>query len=309
MFYRIKDGLAQITPEQADGSGLTAGFVDVQTLGTLYERFGFAPSTVEACGSVNAYFRSGVEVYEDYIFTELRVAGVAGETDDCVALYLRRNEMLLVDIVDADGSTRRKFEAALRRCAAGQASVEKLLCCFIEALVAEAPRYIETTRNQIAAIEESILDEKVDKTLNHTLLSLKQELLRMHNYYDQLLDITETVEEDEMDLFTEKGLMIVSNLSEKLRRLREDIDALGSGVDHLQDAYTSVLDLELNNSMKFFTVLSMVFFPLTIIVGWYGMNFNSMPEFAWKYGYIYVIALSVIVVSVLTIFAKRRRWF
>ena len=307
MFYLVKEGLEQIPPEQVDGSRLTAGYVDVETLGKLYEQFGFAPSTVESCRSVNAYFRSGVEVYEDYIFTELRIAG-AEQPDDCVALYLQKNGMLLVDIDDKDGSTRGKFETALRRCAAGQATTEKLLCCFIEALVADAPRYIETTRNEIARLEERILDERSDRSLNRTLLGLKRELLQMHNYYDQLLDISETVEEDEYDLFTEKGLMAVSNLSEKLRRLREDIDALGSGVDHLQDAYTSALDLELNNTMKFFTVLSMVFFPLTIIVGWYGMNFEHMPEFAWKYGYVYVIVLSILVVAALTVYAKRKKW-
>ena len=39
------------------------------------------------------------------------------------------------------------------------------------------------------------------------------------------------------------------------------------------------------------------------------MNFNSMPEFAWKYGYIYVISLSVLVVAALMIYAKKKKWF
>ncbi len=308
MFYQLTQGIPQISAEKAKSAELFAGYVDVQTLQTLYTSFGFAPSTVEACGSVNAYFRSSVEVYEDYVFTELRIAG-AGQPDDCVALYLRKNGMLLVDIDDCDSSTRDKFQAAVRRCTAAQGTVEKLLCCLVETLVADAPRFIETTRNEIARIEEQILEEKADRSLNRTLLQLKRELLQMHNYYDQLLDITKTVEENENDLFDEKRLMSVANLSEKLRRLREDIDSLGSGVDHLQDAYTSALDLELNNSMKFFTVLSTIFFPLTIIVGWYGMNFVHMPEFAWRYGYLYVILLSVAVVAALTFYAKRRKWF
>jgi magnesium transporter len=34
-----------------------------------------------------------------------------------------------------------------------------------------------------------------------------------------------------------------------------------------------------------------------------------MPEFTWKYGYIYVILLSVVVVTALTVFAKKKKWF
>jgi magnesium transporter len=61
--------------------------------------------------------------------------------------------------------------------------------------------------------------------------------------------------------------------------------------------------------MKLFTAITSIFFPLTLIVGWYGMNFRYMPEFEWKYGYIFVIALSVSVVTVLTALGKKRKWF
>jgi magnesium transporter len=61
--------------------------------------------------------------------------------------------------------------------------------------------------------------------------------------------------------------------------------------------------------MKFFTLVTTIFFPLTVIVGWYGMNFNSMPELKWKYGYIYVITLSIFVVAILIALFKKKRWF
>jgi hypothetical protein len=40
-----------------------------------------------------------------------------------------------------------------------------------------------------------------------------------------------------------------------------------------------------------------VFIPLTFIVGVYGMNFEHMPELAWRYGYlmIWVVMLAVAV--------------
>ena len=127
--------------------------------------------------------------------------------------------------------------------------------------------------------------------------------------YEQLLDITEAIEENENEIFDDDNLIYIMNISNKISRLKEDTDSLSSSVNHLQDAYSSSLDIKLNNVMKRFTVITSIFFPLTLIVGWYGMNFKAMPEFDWKYGYIFVIALSVCVVSVLMIIGKKKKWF
>ena len=87
------------------------------------------------------------------------------------------------------------------------------------------------------------------------------------------------------------------------------MDSLSDSADHLQDAYSSFLDMKMNRSMKILTVITTAFFPLTIIVGWYGMNFQSMPEFTWRYGYIYVIVLSVVIVAALVAIARKHKWF
>jgi magnesium transporter len=44
-------------------------------------------------------------------------------------------------------------------------------------------------------------------------------------------------------------------------------------------------------------------------VGWYGMNFESMPEFKWRFGYLYVILLSIAVVLSFVLVGKRKKWF
>ncbi len=308
MFFEIQNGVREIDAKDLCKDVLTAGYVDCDTLQALQDRLGFAPSTAESCRTANALFRSGVEVYDDYTFTELRIASPDG-ADDCVALYLRRDLLLVVDVEDRDGSTREKFRAAVQRCGVGKASIERLVGAFLDALVQNDTAFIEKTGYRLAQLEEQVFSGETDKSFNLELLQMKKTLLHMHNYYDQLLDITEAVDENENEIFDEDNLIAITNVTAKITRLREDVDSLSRAAEHLQDAYTSALDLQLNHSMKFFTVITTIFFPLTIIVGWYGMNFQHMPEFAWKYGYIYVIALSVAVVAVLTWIGKKRKWF
>ena len=73
----------------------------------------------------------------------------------------------------------------------------------------------------------------------------------------------------------------------------------------VQDVYQSEIGIRQNNVMKVLTIVTTVFLPLTLIAGWYGMNFQNMPEL--KEGYPGVIALSVIVVIVCIIFFKRKK--
>jgi magnesium transporter len=199
--------------------------------------------------------------------------------------------------------------SAVKKFPASTLTLEKILAAFLDALTANDTRFLEERGNEIAELEGDVLKDNTDNDFSLDLLALKKDMLVMHNYYEQLIDITEALEENENSIFDSEDLMYISNIANKIVRLREDVDSLSSTINHLQDAYSSSLDLKLNHTMKVFTVLTSIFFPLTIITGWYGMNFHFMPELAWKYGYIYVIALSVIVVAVLMLIGKKKKWY
>ena len=61
--------------------------------------------------------------------------------------------------------------------------------------------------------------------------------------------------------------------------------------------------------MRVFTVITAVFLPLTLLVGWYGMNFSHMPELDSPFAYPAFAAICGIIVIVLIIIFKRRKWF
>ena len=310
MFYQYgQDGLVKVKPEDIKEDTLTAGYVSDEELRAIYQQFGFAESTVKSCAKANNYFRSGVETYSDYTFTELRIFNDDEKRDDCVALYFKKNLLIVVDVKDEDGSTRDELMSSLKRYNAQSATLEKIIYAFFDAMVLGDVIKIEKMGMLLSELEEMLLDSEVAEDFNATLLHLKKLLQRMLNYYEQILDITEAIDENENDIFETDTLMYINNITKRVERLREDINSLKSSVEHLQDSYSSYLDAKLNNTMKIFTVLTTIFFPLTIIVGWYGMNFNSMPEFTWKYGYVYVIALSIFVVAILAIVGKKKKWF
>jgi magnesium transporter len=46
-----------------------------------------------------------------------------------------------------------------------------------------------------------------------------------------------------------------------------------------------------------------------LLAGWYGMNFEYQPEFGWRWGYVGVIGVSLLIVIGCLIFFKRKKWF
>ena len=84
-------------------------------------------------------------------------------------------------------------------------------------------------------------------------------------------------------------------LYEELVRIREALDA--------------ALSYEQNRIMKVFTTVTTVFMPLTLITGWYGMNFEGMPELHWQYGYVFVGVISILVILVCIWFFRKKKLF
>lgn len=310
MFYQYyPENLCKTDLAGADRARLLVGYVTGEELADAAAPLGIPASAVAACASMHPYFRSGVEIYDDYTFTQLRVSEPDTGRHYCVAMFIKRDLIVLVDVEDPEQFVQGQFIGVLQRYTAATVTAEKLLCAFFDTLVAGDTQFLERTGFELSELEEDLVHNKTDKDFNIDILAVKKQLLVKHNFYEQLLDITEALEEDDNELFPAEELRYLANINTRLTRLREDTDALNDTAVHLQDAYQASLDLKLNNSMKFFTVLTTVFFPLTIIVGWYGMNFDTMAEFHWRFGYIYVIALSVVTVTLFTLFAKKRKWF
>lgn len=85
-------------------------------------------------------------------------------------------------------------------------------------------------------------------------------------------------------------------------------DSLSENANHLLNIYFNISAQRTNETMRVLTIFSVFFMPLTFIVGVYGMNFKFMPELTWKYGYPMSLGMMAIVIIVITIWFKRKKW-
>ena len=65
----------------------------------------------------------------------------------------------------------------------------------------------------------------------------------------------------------------------------------------------------MNDVMKRLTVVSTIFIPLTFLVGVWGMNFSSMPELGWEYGYLIAWLILIIIGVLIFLYFKKKKWY
>ena len=135
MFYQYTEKLTEVAFGEADRSRLAVGFVSGEELANIAPALGISAGAVAACASMDRYFRSGVEVYDDYTYTQLRVSEPGGR-HYCVAMFIKKDLIVLVDVEDPENTVRDKFMGVLGRYSAATVTAEKLLCAFFDSLIA-----------------------------------------------------------------------------------------------------------------------------------------------------------------------------
>lgn len=101
----------------------------------------------------------------------------------------------------------------------------------------------------------------------------------------------------------------LQDVKDKILSLILIYDEVAEDANNLMNTYLSVTAKKNNDVIKLLTIFSVFFLPLTFLVGVYGMNFDFMPELRWKYGYLLVWLMMVLVSLMIYLWFKKRKIF
>lgn len=309
MYYKITEEITEVGLDELNDSDLFAACISLEELQSLNERFAFSPITLRECHTQTFTMRNSLDVFLDYSFgiiNRINPHNLLGGRDR-IAFYVSANLFLVVDIVDEDKSTLDLFDKAVHYFPPEKSSVGKMIYAFFESMICQDNRIMEERELELEKLEDQLISGEIDDDFNEIMLNKKKELSVLKNYYEQLIDIGEDLEENANNIFQERGLYVLRLLTRKLERLSGNVQELKEYIVQIRDTYQASMDYNLNNTMKLFTVVTTIFLPLTLIVGWYGMNFSNMPELALPYAYPVVIILSIVVVVVCIWFFKKKK--
>jgi magnesium transporter len=310
MYYQIQDEITKIDSEAIHPDILTVGIISLEELEKCYQRFGFSYLTVAECKNDGQHLHGTLNSYQDYLFGILLAINPGNiiKIQDRLGIYIKKNLFLIVIIEDKDDSTREKLYETLEHLNLAKISQERLIFSFLEHFISEDYTLLIKIEEEISEHEDKINERDLEKDFNYKITEIRKKLMMLDNYYQQFVAIGEELEENSADIFNEDNLHYFRIFSGRADRLSNNTRMLQEYSIHVREAYHAQLDYDLNNIMKIFTVVTTIFLPLTLIVGWYGMNFTTMPEITWKYGYLFVIILSIIVAFICILYFKKKKF-
>ncbi|MDB4953825.1 MAG: Magnesium and cobalt transport protein CorA [Myxococcales bacterium] len=112
----------------------------------------------------------------------------------------------------------------------------------------------------------------------------------------------------EFDEIPKEAVPFYRDVYDHFLRVNDLVDGYRDLVTSSLEAYLSVQSNRMNEIMKTLTLAATMILPITFIAGVYGMNFETMPELHWKYGYLYVIVLMAAVTGASALWFRRKGW-
>lgn len=185
-------------------------------------------------------------------------------------------------------------------------SLERFIYDVMELIIHKDPVLLEQYEDEISNIEDLIRAgdiEDIDR-----IDEIRSELLKLRTHYEQLINIGQELSENENDFFDENKLRFFDMFTNRVIRLQNIVSSLRDYTAQVRELYQAELAVKQNRIMTILTVVTTIFMPLTLLVGWYGMNFKYMPELESPIAYPIVIVISLVIIIGSLIYFKAKKW-
>jgi magnesium transporter len=160
---------------------------------------------------------------------------------------------------------------------------------------------------EIAQLEHEVIRHPSKEILNQ-LLQIKNEVLHLRHIVSPQREVVARFAHGEFKL-------IRPHLVPYYRDVYDGLFHISELAQRYTDSLTGILQVYLNMSsnqtgevIKLLTLITVISTPIMIVGTWYGMNFEEIHEFKWKYGYVMAIAITFVTTALTLWWFKRKRW-
>jgi len=188
-------------------------------------------------------------------------------------------------------------------------SVDYLLYAMLESILDNYFRTLHKLDEKIEGL--NFADTKKDPSPD-ALQNIENHKKYVHFIKKSILPIkefTQAVERGDCQFIEQKHLKYFLEIQDLCLTLIDSSDMVLASLESATNLFFSVQGHRMNQVMKTLTIVATIFMPLTFIAGIYGMNFTYMPELEWKYGYLGIWGVIVLVFLGMVIYFKSKKWF
>lgn len=285
------------------------GLHDTENIASVGTVFGIHPLTLKDI--INTGQRPKVEEFDQYISIVVKMMRLEPSDEkihsEQLAIVMGNDYLITFqerpgDVFDPVRGRLRAMKGRIRRAGSDYLGYTLLDTIFDNYLI-----LIERLGEQIEAIEP-ILSDKPGPQIVFLINEYRRELHFLRASIRPARDAIRDFSRLEMDIITPATFIFLRDLNDLGTQAVEATETYREMLKDQLDSYSATSGNRLNEIIKFLTVFSAIFIPLSLLAGIYGTNFAHVPEFQLRYGYYFFWGLLVVVATIMIIFFKRKKW-
>lgn len=274
--------------------------------------------------AVKAHQRPKFERYDDCAFAVFRPARYLDDVEQVEfgELHILMGHDFVVTVRHAEAPdlarVRTRLEADPELLSLGP---EAVLYAVMDEVVDEYAPVIAGLENDLDEVEDQVFG--LDPHATRRVYELSREVIEFQRATHPLVSMIDNLRRGFTKYGTDKELR--SYLRDVLDHVERVVERAAAFRQALQDLLTvhaglvaqrqnedmrqmTQTSLEQNEEVKRVSAWAAILFAPTLVGTIYGMNFESMPELHWEFGYPFALALMAVVSGSLYLVFKRRRW-
>ena len=286
------------------------GVDDSRLLETLGGMMNVHPLVLEDIQSES--HRPKIEEYEDYIYLIFHNTywdkASQNVVVEPVSLMLYENCLITFEAGPDDF-----LMPLLERIRKGKGRIRKMGAAYLsyallDIMVDNATIVLEDLNNEIVAAEERVLTEDIESIDVYSIHRMKRQIISFRKTIWPIRELLLSCMKGDFNLIPKSIYNFIRDVYDHVIQISESVEILNDTLKGIIDAYNSSLSNRMNAVMKVLTIIATIFIPLTFIAGIYGMNFQYLPELAWRWSYFTVLGIMAAVAFGMILFFRRKKW-
>jgi len=173
------------------------------------------------------------------------------------------------------------------------ASVDELVGCLADVLTRRLMSVVEAFDRRIDELTGAALEADPDFLIEMT--AVRVDLAEVRQVIQPQREALDVLRRSSSPLLSEAGRRRFSDVFDVAMRTAHELDAARSALAETLDAYRGAEAKEATNVTKVLTVYAAIMFPLTLLVGFFGMNFGNLPGLQTEWGWVVVTAAMLVI--------------
>jgi len=253
-----------------------------------------------------------VDDYGDYIYLSVhgvRPGSERGDIKTCELDVVLGNRWLITHGAPGMRSINESWERALKSKSLPGGSAAETLQSILATQASHHVDEVEGLQRDLAVIEEELLETGPrERGAARRVFRIKADLARLRLILGAQREVVHRIGRGDFTVVPKKLLMSYRDVYDDLYRAAEMTDLLRDIAHSAVETHLNLVANRTNEIMKVLTIIACLILPLTLITGWFGMNFRNLAGLDWRYPELAMLGLFVAVTAGFALFLRRKGW-